>query len=142
MAEHRRRIAHLAGLGALVATVVLTAPEPARAQREQVIADGSLEYEESCAACHGPAGKGDGRMGEILVIPPGDLTGMREANGGVFPFWRVYGIIEGQEELKGHMSFQMPFWLSRFRRDEGKPGFPAAHLRILVLTHYLESIQE
>jgi hypothetical protein len=81
-------------------------------------------------------------MAEILLIPPTDLTVIRKANGGVFPFWRMYRIIEGQEELKGHMSFQMPFWLSRFKRDEGKLGFPPAYIRILVLTHYLARLHQ
>jgi hypothetical protein len=142
MADHLRRIANLVGVAALAAALLAMSPGRAQAQQDQIVADGSAEYEESCAACHGPTGKGDGRMAEILLIPPTDLTVIRKANGGVFPFWRMYRIIEGQEELRGHMSFQMPFWLSRFKRDEGKIGFPPAYIRILTLTHYLESIQE
>jgi hypothetical protein len=115
---------------------------PAAAQRARVIADGQEDYEQHCAACHGPSGEGDGSMAEILVIPPPDLTQIAARNEGAFPFWRIYAIIEGEEEVKGHDTFQMPLGRQRFQRDEDKRGYLPAHIRVLQLTHFLESIQQ
>ena len=61
--------------------------------------------------------------------------------GGAFPFWRVFTIISGEQAMAGHQTFQMPGYWKRFERDEAKPGYLPAHLRILLLTHYLASIQ-
>ena len=112
----------------------------AKASQDEILRDGKQEYQENCTACHGDAGKGDGRMAEILTIKPADLTQISQRNGGAFPFWRVYGVIEGTVPVKGHA--YMPDWQSRFSADESKPGYPASYLRILTLTHYLETIQE
>jgi mono/diheme cytochrome c family protein len=38
------------------------------------IAAGQKVYTKLCAACHGDAGKGDGRMGEEMIPKPADLT--------------------------------------------------------------------
>jgi mono/diheme cytochrome c family protein len=37
-------------------------------------AKGKILYEKSCAACHGPQGKGDGPTGKVLVPPAADFT--------------------------------------------------------------------
>ena len=111
------------------------------AQQVEVLAEGEDDYQAHCAACHGPVGRGDGPMAAILVLPPSDLTGIAKANQGAFPFWRVYEIMQGREPVKGHDTFQMPLMEERFRRDEGKPGYRPAHIRLLTLTHYLESLQ-
>ena len=105
-----------------------------------MLRDGKEDYQVYCAACHGETGKGDGRMAEILRVKPADLTQIAKKNGGVFPFWKVYGITEGSVPVTGH--FYMPDWEARFRSDEKKPGYSRSYLRILTLTHYLETIQE
>lgn len=130
------RIASLLGLCVLC----LLAALPAQAQQQKVIADGKDEFQHNCVACHGDAGKGDGRLAELLTVKPADLTQIAKKNGGTFPFWQAYGIIEGKVPVKGHA--YMPDWESRFKADEPKPGYAYAYLRILTLTHYLESIQE
>ena len=114
----------------------------ASAQEAQVIAEGKAEYQRHCQACHGESGAGDGPMAEILVLAPADLTAIAKANGGSFPFWRVYRAVDGSQAVSGHQTFQMPGYWSRFRGDEGKPGYAPAHIRILLLTHYLDSIQD
>ena len=124
----------------LLACLGLTAG-PVAAQQARVIDDGRAEYERHCQACHGDSGRGDGRMAKILVIPPADLTVIAKANDGSFPFWQIYATIDGSQEVSGHETFQMPEYWSRFREEEAKPGYAAAHLRVLVLTHYLESLQ-
>lgn len=114
---------------------------PALGQQAQVLADGKEDYELHCAACHGPAGEGDGSMAEILIVPPPDLTAIAAGNDGVFPFWEVYAVIDGVDPIKGHETFQMPLGRDRFRRDEDKPGYLPAHVRVLQLSHFLQSIQ-
>ncbi len=112
----------------------------AAATEQEVVRDGKTEYDEHCVACHGEKAKGDGRMAEILTIKPANLTEISKRNGGAYPFWQVYFTIEGTVPVRGHL--YMPDWGTRFKGDESKPGYPPAYLRILTLTHYLETIQE
>lgn len=56
---------------------------------------GERLYQEKCAACHGVAGAGDGELAGDLPVPPADLRGMSEANGGVFPAEDVMAAIYG-----------------------------------------------
>jgi mono/diheme cytochrome c family protein len=121
---------------------LLAGTVPAWADQVQLIAEGREDYTWHCAACHGETGRGDGPMAEILVLPPTDLTGIAEKHGGEFPFWRVFQVVAGEQSVTGHETFQMPEFWSRFRGDEGKPGYLPARIRILLLTHYLESIQQ
>lgn len=118
----------------------LLAATPARAQQEKVIAAGKDEFQTHCTSCHGDDAKGSGRMAQLLTVKPTDLTGIAKKSGGTFPFWQVYGVIEGAVPVKGHI--YMPDWKSRFEADQTKSGYEDAYLRILTLTHYLESIQE
>jgi len=128
---------------AVAAALLLAAlADPAAAQRARVLADGQEDYEQYCAACHGPNGEGDGSMADILVIPPADLTQIAARNDGEFPFWRIYAIIQGEEEVQGHDTFQMPLAQARFERFEGRPGFLPTHVRLLQLTHFVESLQK
>ena len=125
-----------AGFGALM----FFSAQVAFATEDEVLRDGKAEYEVYCVACHGENGKGDGRMAEILLVKPADLTQISKRNGGVFPFWQVYGVTDGTVPVKGH--YYMPNWEDRFRADEKKPGYTRSYLRILTLTHYLETLQE
>ncbi len=142
MTEHFRRTRNLVHAGVLAGAILVATPASSPAQQGEVLAEGKVEYQENCMACHGEAGKGDGRMAEILIVKPSDLTQVGKRSSGVFPFWRVYKIIEGTEPVKGHFFYPMPLWGERFREDEKRKGYPAAYLRILVLTHYVQSIQE
>jgi mono/diheme cytochrome c family protein len=109
--------------------------------QDEVVADGRADFELHCQACHGAGGRGDGPMAALLVVPPSDLTAIAAANDGAFPFWRVYAQIEGKSPVKGHETFQMPIFGERLERDVGRPGFLAPHLRVLLLTHFVESLQ-
>ncbi len=129
-------------LPALAIGLSLACGAQALAQQPLIIQEGEDDYRWHCVACHGQDGRGRGPMAEILAIPPSDLTRIARRSGGAFPFWKVYGTISGERSLIAHQSFQMPGFWDRFQGDENKPGFLPAHLRILLLTHYLESIQE
>lgn len=125
----------------LLLLAVAASAWPALAQQELILANGRNDYEQHCAACHGEQGRGDGRMASILVVPPSDLTEIAKRYNGEFPFWRIYTIIDGSEPVQGHDTFQMPEGRVRFRRSGDWPDARPAYLRVLELTHYLESIQ-
>ena len=62
---------------------------------------GEAEYWDSCAVCHGPEGKGDGPLGDELQTRPADLTRLTEKNGGEFPYYRVFAVIDGRYIVPG-----------------------------------------
>jgi mono/diheme cytochrome c family protein len=131
----------------LVTLLFLAAMEGSgRAQQEEVVAAGKREYQWYCEFCHGAQGKGDGPMVQDLVVKPADLTQIRKRNGGQYPLWRLYRIIEGREAVKGHGGGAMPLWGPVFARQEGAtdPDLQEQGVRgrILSLVYYLESIQE
>jgi mono/diheme cytochrome c family protein len=112
---------------------------------------GRIQYAASCAQCHGPDGRGDGPIAGTLRVAPPDLTGLARANGGVFPFSRVYAVIETGGGVSAHGSSEMPAWGDRFAVDalladgvavppEEQPAF--ARARILALIDHLAGLQE
>jgi mono/diheme cytochrome c family protein len=135
----RLLLALLAGAALLLAA---TTPAPAQDKPDpQVIDEGKDDFQWQCVSCHGESGKGDGPMAKILVKSPADLTAIAKANGGAFPFWRVYRIIAGKTAVAGHETFQMPEFWKRFRGEEREFGFLPPHVRVLELTHYIEALQ-
>src|SRR5262245_8954931 len=86
----------------LMAVTSSRAVRPSLAQEAEVIMQGRVYYQQYCAACHGPAAKGDGPLAAELKVTPADPTQICKKNGGEFPMWRVYRVIDGQEEVKGH----------------------------------------
>lgn len=117
----------------------------ATAQESEVIAGGELEYQHACAICHGVEARGNGIMGKYLNVKPINLRQLRLASGGSFPFWEVYRKIDGQSEIRGHGSRDMPIWGDRFRAQAGgdaKSAQSQAAGRILSLVFYLQHIQE
>lgn len=137
------RMHPLAFVGVTVATFLWLTPATGRAQQEEVAKAGRPTYEQYCAVCHGREGKGDGGAANLLTVKPTDLTQLSKNNNGAFPFWRVYGIIDGRQEVKGHGTREMPFWGAEFRAEAATN--PAAQSqvrgRILELVYYLEFIQ-
>jgi mono/diheme cytochrome c family protein len=125
-------------LGALIPTVIAEEEKT----RNAVLDIGREEFQESCSACHGADASGRGELANKLVKPPKDLTMIAENNGGTFPFWRVFDIIAGDTKVEDHDTSQMPLFSERMRGQETSGVFPPAPLRMLALTHYLESIQE
>jgi mono/diheme cytochrome c family protein len=116
-----------------------------RGQEIEVIMAGEIEYQQYCAVCHGSDGKGYGIMRKFLNVEPTDITQAAKKNGGQFPFWQIYRIIDGREEVRGHGTREMPVWGARFRSqaggdDTGSKAQVAG--RILALVFYLQQIQE
>ena len=129
--------------GALAcAAVMISLAAHAQGSRRVILDEGRMEFEDSCAACHGKDGTGKGELAGRLAVPPKDLTTFAQRNGGVFPFWPVFEVIAGEKPIPGHDTLDMPLFSKRMRAQEGQPGFLPAHVRMLEVTHYLETIQK
>lgn len=112
---------------------------------------GKREYESKCVVCHGYGGKGDGSYAELLKKPASDLTVLKKNNGGVFPFDRVYAVIDGREAVKGHGDRDMPVWGKTYSTETVKAGEYYMDVpydsemyvrsRILALIDYLNRLQ-
>lgn len=137
-----------AALLPLLLTFVLWAMPPgtALAQQEAIAAAGQREFRHACAICHGLGGKGESVMTtlNLLTVRPMDLTQLSKKHQGQFPFWQVYRIIDGHEEVRGHGTRDMPIWGKVFRQSEGGQRDEEIRVigRILALVYYLQSIQE
>jgi len=116
------------------------------------LANGRYEYRSSCAACHGDTGTGNGPVGKSLKQPPVDLTALSKTNGGVFPFARVYNVIDGRLDVLAHGPREMPIWGEIYQspRESSNPPLPPpakedaefnARARILALIEYIASLQ-
>jgi mono/diheme cytochrome c family protein len=118
-------------------------PGAGMAQQEEVAKAGRPSYEQHCAVCHGHDGKGDGVAMNLLTVKPADLTQLSKKNNGTFPFWQMYGVIDGREEIKGHGTRDMPIWGREFRMQASSSPVAESQVRgrILELIYYLESIQ-
>ncbi|MFA5924658.1 MAG: cytochrome c [Methylococcaceae bacterium] len=111
---------------------------------------GKMEYDSACAVCHGLTGKGDGPLKSQLTKPVPDLTVLAKNNKGVFPFDRVYQIIDGRQEIKAHGPREMPVWGRAFNTEtsiyfDNYPSHDsesAIRSRILALTEYLYRLQK
>ena len=74
------------------------------------------------ALCDLPRDKRYGRWkneGRDCAVKPADLTQLAKHNDGQFPFWTVYRVIDGREEVKAHGSRAMPIWGLWFQVTEG-----------------------
>jgi mono/diheme cytochrome c family protein len=111
---------------------------------------GKQEYVANCAGCHGVSGKGDGIYQAYLTRTAPDLTRLAKASGGVFPFQRVYQVIDGRTEVGAHGTRDMPIWgtdyLQKASRDPSLTTVLDQELfvraRIMALIDYLNQLQQ
>lgn len=128
--------------GSLLLTACLASASVAGVALAQDADIGAGLYADSCAACHGASGKGDGDMAGVMTIPAPDITKLAARNDGVFPMLQVIHIIDGRSGVRAHGG-PMPVFGRTFSGDsEGYEGVLAARGRILSLAMYLESIQQ
>ncbi|HVO91227.1 MAG TPA: cytochrome c [Terriglobales bacterium] len=116
---------------AAVGMSLIVAPRHGYAQQPTDI--GKQEYVISCAVCHGDKGKGDGPLVEWLKKPPADLTKIQKNNVGVFPFDRIYEVIDGREAVAAHGPRDMPVWGDTYSTQA------AGLMGVFVTTKDLES---
>lgn len=109
---------------------------------------GKREYDSNCASCHGAKGMGDGPYKPWLTKSPPDLTVLAKENRGVFPYQRVYDIIDGRRPVAGHGPSDMPVWgadyLAKARADYTDVAYDAeayVRTRIVALIEYLYRLQ-
>jgi mono/diheme cytochrome c family protein len=133
--------AAFAGVGALIAS------GPGFAQQAKLDL-GKREYTANCGTCHGMTGKGDGPYIEYLKKTPSDLTVLAKANKGVFPFQRVYEIIDGRQDVAAHGPRDMPIWGNDYSvmaaaHNVDVPYDPEAYVRtrIMALIDYIGRLQ-
>jgi mono/diheme cytochrome c family protein len=127
----------------LLVSLVVSASAQTRNQRQPPIrpVDGASIFRNSCAACHGLDGRGNGPASKALKGGVPDLTRLSQRNDGAFPAIHVQTIIMfGRDDLlPAHGSKQMPIWGPIFHEIEFDQDL--GHVRLENVTKYLESIQ-
>lgn len=121
------------------------APDAAAPSTEsQRVAAGRAEYETYCMACHGIAGDGTGPVAPYMTPRPADLRKIAARRGGVFPHAAVEATIDGRDPIAAHGSRDMPIWGAAFREETELDQLTETRVRgrIVLLVHYLESIQQ
>jgi len=116
-------------------------PETAPEEEMSPIAQGEELYISYCAICHGEDGKGNGSMADMLTVAPTDLTTFAARRGGEYPSEVMYNIIDGQTEVAGHGTSEMPVWGKTFQESERLESEEEVEQRINSLVAYLETIQ-
>ena len=110
---------------------------------------GKTEYDTNCAVCHGPTGKGDGSLRDLLRVSATDLTQLARKNQGILPVARMYEVIDGKG-VPSHGSREMPIWGRTYmvedaqRLQEARGNYDAEALvrgRILTLIEYINRLQ-
>jgi len=130
---------------AVLGAALVAAPALCYGQDEDL---GKRVYVNRCAVCHGLSGKGDGPLATQLKTTVADLTQIQKNNGGVFPFDRLYRVIDGREAVAAHGPREMPVWGSENEVDV-TTGFRVnpkdlesyVRGRIIALLGYIYSLQ-
>jgi mono/diheme cytochrome c family protein len=125
---------------AIASSAVLPAEKPDQ---------GRIEYTNNCLNCHGQSGDGNGPYASLLNKTPSDLTRLSKSNKGVFPFARVYEVIDGRQVVTGHGQRDMPIWGKTYRIESGERLFETYYdpeiyvrTRILALIEYIGRLQK
>ena len=130
-------------IAALALALVAGFPAGSVAQEDAYIEAGKALYHQHCGACHGIQGKGNGPVAPLFDPRPAELTRIAARRDAVFPEAALLRIIDGRDPVIAHGTRDMPIWGRRF--GEARPPGPGAeaeaHGQVLLLVHYLKSIQ-
>lgn len=134
-------------VGFVVILICSNVPSDAWAQVDEVRKGGRELFVQNCAACHGTNAQGTGPLTSHLLGNPANLTQLSKRNRGVFPFWRVYRMIDGREAIAQHGPREMPAWGNWFQIPQAEGSSSTdwrdqVRGRLWQLLVYLESIQE
>src|SRR5690606_27111385 len=99
------------------------------------------------AVCHGERGIGNGPLAPALVTRPTDLTELSRKNGGEFPYYRVFAVIDGRYIVPGHGDRDMPVWGRQFVEEDARMFGPLGGElvttdRIHALAEYVATLQQ
>ena len=121
----------------LASTAVLaqTASKPERTAIER----GKATFRETCAACHGDGGKGNGPAEDAMKNRPTNLT-MLARQKGAFRAPDVEASIKGTSQVVAHGSPGMMVWGALFLAD-ANGNQSKADARISDLVAFIQSIQ-
>lgn len=131
---------------AVVAVAVVLMAAPAVPSEETTDDYGATRVGESlyaayCTSCHGATAEGDGPLASSLRVAPANLTVLKQANGGNFPFDQVVKKIDGTEKVKGHGSSDMPIWGKAFKKVDETATDEAVEDKVRALAFYVKSLQ-
>ncbi len=122
--------------------VVEAAPQSDRPQLPPTyVPSGKSMFNDYCASCHGPDGKGLGPVAPLFRKPPPDLTVLTRNHGGQFPKERVAHTLQFGPGIPAHGSTDMPVWGPIFRIVENY-NEAAVRMRIENLCNFIESLQQ
>jgi len=131
-----------------IAYLFTTSAALAQAKPPGKVDFGAREYTSSCAVCHGLNGKGDGPYKPFQTKSPSDLTTLAKANNGVFPYQRVYEVIDGRLAVGAHGPRDMPIWGTRYLAEAGGYYIDVPYdadafvrTRIIALVDYVYRLQ-
>ena len=126
------RVCAIASIFALAAGCAL---EPAN------VVSGATTFATHCAACHGPAGEGNGPVAATLNVPVPNLRTLTQRNG-EFPAEWVAGKIDGRDLPPAHGARSMPVWGSVFDvTGQLLENAANSEQRIAALIDYLVELQ-
>ncbi len=94
-----------------------------------------MVYQDYCAVCHGPAGRGNGAAARYLDTPVPDLTRIALRDGKFDP----YHVITHVTHVDPPKSSPMPSW-QRVLKVAGCDG-SAVEMVMVNLTRHLEALQ-
>ena len=107
---------------------------------------GEADFNMYCASCHGEDGKGDGPKAFGLSKPVPDITTLTERYGR-FPADKLARLIDGRDQVEGHLDREMPVWGVWFKEEAaaelgGAEGDEASVARrVENLIGHIESLQ-
>ncbi len=129
-------------LAAGAAALGLGASAAVASDASEAAARGSVTYRVYCNRCHGPAGKGDGKLGATLKKKPTDLTTIASRHDGVFDVEAIRRTIDGRDAPPEHADSDMPAWGTSLQ-DPGRDASQEAEVqaRIADLVAYLATLQ-
>ncbi|MBK5926627.1 hypothetical protein CCR87_04560 [Rhodobaculum claviforme] len=125
----------LAGVAALVAAC--TPQPPAEVA-------GRTLFDQNCAVCHGPGGRGDGPAAVGITPAPIDLTLLSRNNGGTFPLVAVMSYIDGytRDGRDGAMpSFGADMTGPMVMVETGDGVLTPTPAALLAIAEHVESLQ-
>ena len=111
---------------------------------EPIAQTGEENFEQFCAACHGPGAKGDGPVASSLNKPVPDLTMIAKNNAGEFPYREVRSMIDGRWDIEAHGTEMMPVWGYEFWVAGDAGDFDEKKVMTILdgLVGYIESVQQ